>query len=481
MKYAVIGNGIVALSAAFRLTQKMTANDELLVIGPSGREGSATCAAAAMLNSFAEISVSSLKSETSLFHFELSHRATREWPKFERDLISAAGGNLPSGCSKCQVEIGGCFDKGTFVLNNTASDDLDDKNFEAIVSALDMFNEQYEIVGAKDIPNYYPLQSKRASRAVYIHNEGWLNPRLVLEKMDKILTADERVTVVDAKVKRVLHQGGLVIGLEVDGGQFFEADKYLLASGASSFDLLALSELILPTQKMFYGIGVSLEIKSPDFRHEKCIRTPNRGGACGVYTTPLFLGPDQPNDHVKVGASNYLSPVPVHHGRLISIEHLMRSAIEEINGHFYNAQMVRCNVGWRPTSEDMYPLLGATSVPNLFCATGTKRDGFHLAPVISDFISDLMMGKDTDRRMDVFHPERDVIHEMDRETAVSLIVDSLMSEQYQHGYVPSNIRMNAQVRDNYRKDIEKLHDQVGAFDWGIPTELVNMYRRGFVS
>jgi hypothetical protein len=30
----------------------------------------------------------------------------------------------------------------------------------------------------------------------------------------------------------------------------------------------------------------------------------------------------------------------------------------------------------------------------------------------------------------------------------------------------------------YRDEIEKLHDQVGAYDWGIPAEMVNMYRYG---
>ncbi|WP_417815448.1 NAD(P)/FAD-dependent oxidoreductase [Thalassospira alkalitolerans] len=480
MKYTVIGNGIIALTAAFRLTQKMSEHDELVVIGPSDRVGSASCAAAAMLNSFAEIGEGSLKTGTSLLHFELSHRATQEWPGFERELIAAAGINLPKGCKDCQVETGGCFDKGTYILNNTASDDLDDKNFNAIVTALEDFNEQYEFVDPLGIPNYYPAQHKRASRALYIHNEGWLNPRLVLEKLDRILLADSRVEVIDGAVSKLVEVNGRISQIFIDNGSVLESDIVLVANGASSGDLLAASGLNLPIQKIFYGVGVSLQIQSPGYPHEKCIRTPNRGGACGVYTAPLFLGPDQPKDHVVVGASNYLSPVPVYNGRLISIEHLMNSAIEEINGYFYNAQMIRCNVGWRPTTQDMYPLLGRTSIENLYCATGTKRDGFHLSPVISSYISDMMLGKDVDVRLDVFSPERSVIRELDRESAIRLIVDSLMSEQYQHGYVPSNVRMNAQVRENYRQDIEQLHDKIGAVDWGIPSELVNMYRRGYV-
>lgn len=481
MKYVVIGNGIIALSSAFRLLQKIKSTDTVTIIGPQEREGSATLAAAAMQNSFAEIDAHSLKSDESLFQFELSHKATREWPKFEQELIDAAGDNLPAGCKKCQVFSGGCFDTGTFVINNTASDQLDDRNFNAILNALKDFNEQHELVEPSDIPNYFPSQEKRATRAVYIHGEGWLNPRFVLEKLDNILANDVRVTVVDTKVTKLIEKNGAIVAAELSNGHNIEGDEYLLAAGAPTESILRQSELGIDTVKLFYGVGVSLEVKSPGYPHKKCIRTPNRGGACGIYTVPYFLGPGEADDHVMIGASNALSPEPIHYGRLVSIEHLMKSAIQEINGYFYNAQLVRTNVGWRPTSQDIYPLIGRTSLNNLTIATGTKRDGFHMSPVLSLEIAKIMMGEPVDPRFTLFNPERKLIKNTDRETAIDIVVESLMSEQYQHGYSPSNIRMNEQVRNNYRDDIERLHDRVGAIDWGIHPELINMYRRGYAT
>jgi len=89
-----------------------------------------------------------------------------------------------------------------------------------------------------------------------------------------------------------------------------------------------------------------------------------------------------------------------------------------------------------------------------------------------------MLGKNVDERIEVFAPERPMIRDVSRENAVEIIVASLMSEQYQHGYRPSNPLMDIQVRETYRKDIEELHDRVGAKDWGIHPELVNMYRYG---
>ena len=479
MDYVIVGNGIIALTVAFRLSRKLSAADTITIIGPENRVGSATLAAAAMQNCFGEIETHSLKTDVDLYHFELSHLATRMWPDFERDLIDAAGDNLPDDCAKCEVLSGGCFGRGTFIINNASVDDLDDRNFDAIVSALKEFNEQFEFVSPSDIPNYFPAQRKRATRAIYIHNEGWLNPRLVLEKLDGILRNCDQVKYRDAVASHFIRSGATIEAVQLDNDEIVGGDIFLLASGATASDILERSDLGINVQRVFYGIGVSLEIHSPDFPHQKCIRTPNRGGACGVYSVPYYLGPGKSEEHIIIGASNYLSPDPVHNGRLISIEYLTRSAMEEINGHFYNARLIRTNIGWRPTTQDTYPLLGKTSIGNFVVATGTKRDGFHLSPVISDKITSIMLDEPVDERFNYFAPERELIREMCREDAIERVVTSLMSEQYQHDYNPSNIRMNAQVRENYRRDVEELHDKVGAIDWGIPPELINMYRRGY--
>jgi len=158
---------------------------------------------------------------------------------------------------------------------------------------------------------------------------------------------------------------------------------------------------------------------------------------------------------------------------------LLESAINEINENFFDAQLVRVNVGWRPTTQDTYPLLGKTSIGNLIIATGTKRNGFHLSPLISEMMSALMMGEDADERLDVFAPERKLIRELSYDDAIEIGIESLISQHYQHGYKPSNIRMERLVRKGFRRDLEELHNKVGALDWGIPPELINMYKRGY--
>jgi len=63
-------------------------------------------------------------------------------------------------------------------------------------------------------------------------------------------------------------------------------------------------------------------------------------------------------------------------------------------------------------------------------------------------------------------------------TAIEKAVRHQMNAAYQHGFTPSKSRMPDQIRQMYRNDLEHLHDQIGAIDWGIPPEMLDMYRYG---
>mgnify|MGYP001232633248 CR=1 FL=1 len=63
MKIAIIGNGICSLTSAFKLALEISKTDEIFIIGEKRKEGSASNAAAAMLNSFAELEATSLKDD----------------------------------------------------------------------------------------------------------------------------------------------------------------------------------------------------------------------------------------------------------------------------------------------------------------------------------------------------------------------------------------------------------------------------------
>jgi glycine/D-amino acid oxidase-like deaminating enzyme len=467
----IIGNGIIGLSTALRLCQRAGAQDKIVVVGKRERPGCATLAAAAMMNCFAEVEAGSLDSELERYRFEVSRNAAKRWPDFARELETAAG-------AAPKTQDAGLYHGGTYIINNTSADDRDEIAFDAIVDALKTYDEPFTFVDPKEVPNYAPEQRYRALRAMHIPNEGWLNPRRMVSLIEHALKTFPNFSFVDDEVERIHATAKEITSVTTRGGVSLSADKYLLASGATSTDLLAASEIDLGIQRIFYGVGVSIQLSSPDFPHKECVRTPNRGLACGLYTVPFLDGSDRPQDNILIGATNFISPVPQQYGRLTSVETLMRGAIEQINHNFYKANLVGVNVGWRPTSQDTLPLIGPTRLSNLVVATGTKRDGLHLSPVISEIIAAMLRGEAVDPRFAAFAPDRKPLRLLTREKAIAKTVRHQINASYQHGFVPAHGPMRKQLEASLRDNLEKLHDQVGAKDWGIPPEMIDMYRYG---
>jgi glycine/D-amino acid oxidase-like deaminating enzyme len=329
----------------------------------------------------------------------------------------------------------------------------------------------------QDIPNYSPEQKFRGLKAIYIPNEGWFNPRLIVEKLDAILLNSPQVKFLDKNLTRLHKLNNEIQYGEFKDGSIVEGDKFILAAGASSQKIMLESNLDLNMQGMYYGIGVSIEINSPRHRHTHCIRTPNRGLACGVYSVPYFY--DQNNqDKILIGASNYISHEPHMGARLESVQSLLNAAASQINVNFGRADVTKINVGWRPTSQDTYPLIGATSINNLIIATGTKRDGFHMAPFISDHVVKILLNLEYDNRFDVFKPERELIFTMSREDAIEKSIQHLLSADYQHGYLPSRNNQQDQLISRYRDNLNMIYDKCNVGDRGIPAEMLQMYEYG---
>ena len=101
-----------------------------------------------------------------------------------------------------------------------------------------------------------------------------------------------------------------------------------------------------------------------------------------------------------------------------------------------------------------------------------------MSPLISQIMASLLYDEPIDERFNYFAPERSPIKQLSREEAIEKAVRHQMSAAYQHGFSPSFSRMPDQVKQMYRDDLERLHDKVGAVDWGIPPEMLDMYRYG---
>ena len=469
MNYIFIGNGIISLSTAFRLIKNLKGSDKIIILGKGDRPGSATLAAPAMLNSFCEIEHGYLDYEFNRIRFKMNREATKMWPAFLNEINK----NITKDFLKNNY-IDQNINKGTFLINNASADLLDDINYEAIISSLNQFNEPYDEIKARDIPGYKPSQRNRSNRAIYINNEGWVNSQLTLNNLELILKNSTRVAFIDDNVSKIITKNNDIDYIVTSKGKKIFGDKYILVSGASVTDLLYDSKIDIKIPRVFYGIGASINLENIGGQINKCIRTPNRGLACGIYTVP-FKSNIQ-NQKLTLGATNYISTKPIFKARANDVQSLLNSLINQINAYFYKSIIYNVNVGHRPTSLDTFPLIGETSIKSLIIGTGTKRDGFHLSPLISKILKSTINGEKKYKVYDCFKPERNPINTFSREEGIIKAIDHMMSAMYQHNFEPGIITTKSKLYDHIKQDLEKLHDKVGAYNWGIPTEMLDMYR-----
>jgi glycine/D-amino acid oxidase-like deaminating enzyme len=258
-------------------------------------------------------------------------------------------------------------------------------------------------------------------------------------------------------------------------GTVSRGDLFVLAPGASFSTLVRASNLPITFPRVFYGVGCTTLLRTKEDTLSTCIPTPNRGLACGVYAVP------RDDQHTVLGASNLISPEPVAHARLTSVYTLLKAAMEQINENFFRSELVSVNVGWRPTSEDTLPMIGKTTLDNLLVATATKRDGLHCSPLTARCLTALAFGRDPEFDLAMFKPDRAPTRIYSRSEAIAMAWHQIRNAAFQHDFVPAKNRMLDEMKAYHLGELEKLHDRVGAYEWGIPPEMLDMYRHGHAS
>ncbi|HYA25100.1 MAG TPA: glycine oxidase ThiO [Terriglobales bacterium] len=87
------------------------------------------------------------------------------------------------------------------------------------------------------------------------------------------------------------------------------------------------------------------------------------------------------------------------------IQRMHRAAIELIPA-LENARVIEDWAGLRPGTPDDLPILGATTTPGYFAATGHYRDGILLAPITAHVMAQVITGVTPDHDISAFSPAR---------------------------------------------------------------------------
>ncbi len=81
----------------------------------------------------------------------------------------------------------------------------------------------------------------------------------------------------------------------------------------------------------------------------------------------------------------------------------------------------------------------------------------------------------------MFKPDRTPTRIYCRSEAIAMAWHQIRNAAFQHDFVPAKNRMLEEMQTYHVGELEKLHDKVGAHDWGIPPEMLDMYRYGHAS
>ncbi|KAB2832209.1 MAG: FAD-binding oxidoreductase, partial [Caedimonadaceae bacterium] len=252
---AIIGNGILGLSTAFSLSL-LDPTLKIAIVAPLSREGSASVAAGAMLNAFAELTSTSLKSKAGEEKFENALKASKKWNSW----LQSINDFLPEAENLT-------IQDGTFVILNAKSGILDSENFNAILNTLKQRQESYEEVDPQSIPGLNPVEDCRPLRSLYLPKEGCINSGSVINALQYILQKHFNVTFIHQKALSFNVKGHAVVSLNTDQGEIISARNFVIAAGSYSQKLIdTLPQISRNIPRLLSGMGCSVVV-SQDPKH----------------------------------------------------------------------------------------------------------------------------------------------------------------------------------------------------------------------
>lgn len=451
----VIGNGILGLSTAYALHLE-DSSLKIGIVGPENRLGNASAAAGAMLGCFGEVTQSTFDSEFGLAKLEMAVRSAKMWPEW-LDQIN-------SGLSNNEALV---INPGTFIILNSKSGKLDNKNYSAIISALAMYGETHEEIDPTDIPGTNPVEDCRPLRALHLPHEGAINPTKLLNALDTLINENKNLHFIDGHATQIQTTSGKINCIQIDNGESIKADRYLVAAGGYSQNLIKqIPELEFKIPKILFGPGCSLLLNHPGHNFKHVIRSPNRAGACGSHILP------HNNSTIYIGASNNLRASAKNQPKSRDVYYLLQRSMEQFNQDLYKSEIIKWQVGNRPVTVDTYPLIGETSIPGLWILTGTYRDGLHDSPLLARSIAKQMLGLPP-LYTNLFLPERFPIQTMTKQQAIDEAVNHHMSAAYEHGIKMPKLGWDSVFAEMWQTRVEILYKEL-EIDIALPPDLLIM-------
>jgi len=344
----VIGGGVIGLSIARELAPRKSVL--LLDRGPTGNGTS--WAAAGMLSPLSE-------ANNDGPFFQLCTRSFSMYEEFVRSLVDETG-----------IDCGYSDNEGVLTLATT-SEAASTLQCRAAWQQKAAF--QVELLSGDDVRKLEPLVTAPVQKALFTPRERSVAPRQL----------------VNALRESCLNRGvDIETGVNVHSIDQFKAPNVIIASGVWSGELKGLDPII-PVQPRK---GQILSLATPSRPFKRIIRwqhtyfVPRGSGEMIVGATEENAGFDRSNTPAGIGQ-------------------LLNEA-QQISSHVGAYPILEMWSGLRPATPDHLPIIGPSSIPGVFYATGHYRNGVLLAPVTASIIAELIENGKPTTAIDSFLPSR---------------------------------------------------------------------------
>jgi glycine oxidase len=458
----IVGNGALGMTLAMTLARE-SSSTRIAVVGPPLRCGSASLAAAAMINVWGEIESGSLEEPPLAARLSMARSALALWD---------AHAEILSAHSSRSVLVRW----GTYVLSSSRGTATEERSFAYLQRTMERERIPYSCVSPEDLKFLAADPAARPMKALRIP-DGCVDSRSVIEALDETVAHLPACSAIPAYVKEmVVDRNGDKL-LRLSEGEDLVTQTVVLANGAYAQSLInpipALKDTV---PRLFFGGGRGLDVYFPPGvrtpagldQLDAVVRTMDRGGGCGMHLVPFG------NGRFYLGASNalWLSPeeeVP----KVQVISGLLNGMTSEFHTGFLGAAFSIRAPGFRPVCLDTFPLLGESDVRGVWFCNGTKRDGFTCAPFLAIEMAKAMAGR-RHALPELFRPSRPLISYRNRHAATEAAVAAFVGSDYING-VRLPVHRWEELANSYRKRIETTYKKRNIQDFGIHPEVMGFY------
>jgi len=336
---AVVGAGVIGLSIAWRLALRGLS---VAVFERATAGAGASLAATGMLAAAAE-------HEPGCHDLlALALESQRQWPQFRAALEAQSGRDID-------------FREGGTLVVALGRDEVERLRFRHDLHKRCGLSTRW--LSGPEVRAMEPGLRPSVAAGLYCADDHQVDPRLVMTALRAAYVAAGGLLFEHCAVTGVDLEGGRVAGLATGKGSC-RAPTVVLTAGAWTGDLLP-PNLTVPVRPLK---GQALAVRT----------TPDTGTLAHiVWTEQIHLAPKS-DGRLIVGATveerGFDEAITA--GGLFALLEGARRAFPAIEEMALEAVWT----GFRPSSIDDAPILGATSIPGLALATGHHRNGYLLAP-----------------------------------------------------------------------------------------------------